>query len=1305
MDKVWVEAGLKDADALFTRGSVLAIEAMSLMDTYSVDCGEMPLGELACDNGLVLGWSGPAAGGDLPPVGEELPPPTGGDAMIDGSGKTPLPTDATNASMIQSTPTFATTFADMIHPEGSVMSEHGQGIWMSHSPMGEVYAYIQGSDEAGLGATGQVSFFVQKYDASGLQFIPLKTALDEAVKGSWEITQPYEANGQQLLMIKMPEYLRNTFGADENDGMFLAVINDSASGKPILRIGHYQAKGRIHREAGLNMPALVEAQANFDYDLPPDADGDGVTDERDAFPNDATEQFDRDGDGVGDHKDRFPDNSQEQADTDHDGMGDNIDSDDDNDGIPDATDTRPTTPDKEGGGTGPVPVGDVKLGEGAFATTCESCHGSQGKGGGLAPALFPLQSTYPWQDKKLVLEAFIGPHINKPEAPMVCDQTCALNITAYLRGLQGNGVVDGDYDHDGILDSLDDDDDNDGIKDSEDPEHFSPNKPLDSDQDGTPDDKDAFPLDPKESTDTDGDKIGNNADEDDDGDGTSDSEDEDDDNDGIKDSDEEGEPTPPMVMDHDGDGIADWDDNCLVVSNSDQADSDSDGLGDACTLDGSAAGGSLDMEGTYLVTITPEADSQVPDASGQSCVADLQEEVFWVDSKQMGSQVFIHRRHSDDGNQGDDDEGIWVILDKDAAFTLASKEDFSLSEGEFDAEAGEFSFTNEERRYVKTAEGPVECVSKAQVVGKAPESANEKAVLDEGVHWIDGDLGKTASGEYTLEYSWSQIKTGAPESIQTWDASSKTFVPGSEVEQLHFLTAEGLRTANDLVSVQSFGEDGEGALLALTWEGLTVDFGQRTASFEAFDLGGKRIETLVHPTVAQGIDEAEHFPEGAKAYEVTLTLPADSYQFRCAQGAEQWLPTELKCHNFVTLGWGTSDHEHPGEPLPPAPVEGETKPPVSDTNPPVPPTEPVPGEPVTGEHVESVPILATQLDELINTYSELDTPTAVGFTVGSRNDYPRYYTVSAYLASLHGTVADDNLMVVYRIDNGSGNTETIAKGDVRKVQIGETTVLELGLPEAIAALLAEDDDDEGAWQPILFSENSLGDGPMVRHGRKHLTGSEMHGLVFNSIAMNTIVDGFSPKLEGNTRGDFDGDGIPDYMDNDDDNDGIPDDKEGTTPDMSDSDKDGIPNYMDKDDDNDGTDDELDTDDDNDGIPDDMEGGTSPGTKDSDGDGTPDYMDKDDDNDGTDDELDTDDDNDGIPDDKEGTTPDMGDSDKDGIPNYMDKDDDNDGTDDELDTDDDNDGIPDDKEGGNTPDMGDSDKDGIPNYMDKDDDND
>ena len=96
-----------------------------------------------------------------------------------------------------------------------------------------------------------------------------------------------------------------------------------------------------------------------------DRDGDGFSDENDAFPEDSNEWNDTDGDGVGDNEDAFPEDSNEWNDTDSDGVGDNSDAfpsdgnethDDDGDGVGNNSDAFPQDPketfDSDGDGVG-----------------------------------------------------------------------------------------------------------------------------------------------------------------------------------------------------------------------------------------------------------------------------------------------------------------------------------------------------------------------------------------------------------------------------------------------------------------------------------------------------------------------------------------------------------------------------------------------------------------------------------------------------------------------------------------------------------------------------------------------------------------------------------------------------------------------------------------------------------------------------------------------------------------------------------------------------------------------------------------
>ncbi len=128
-------------------------------------------------------------------------------------------------------------------------------------------------------------------------------------------------------------------------------------------------------------------------------------------------------------------------------------------------------------------------------------------------------------------------------------------------------------------------------------EYRGPTNPFlaDTDGDGAPDGLDIFPSLSGETSDLDGDGIGDNQDncigaqnpdqKDSDGDKIGDPCDTDNDNDGLKDEDEIKAGSDPRNPDFDGDGILDGHDNCVLTTNRDQADSDSDKIGDACDPD------------------------------------------------------------------------------------------------------------------------------------------------------------------------------------------------------------------------------------------------------------------------------------------------------------------------------------------------------------------------------------------------------------------------------------------------------------------------------------------------------------------------------------------------------------------------------------------------------------------------------------------------------------------------------------------------------------------------------------------------
>ncbi len=352
-------------------------------------------------------------------------------------------------------------------------------------------------------------------------------------------------------------------------------------------------------------------QANFDGDetgdaCDPDDDGDGWTDTQDCAPLDVTVH--PGADEVCDGKDQDCDGLLDEGypDTNLDGVADCLSADDDGDGVPDASDGCPVTPDPAQTDTDTDGLGDA----------CD-----------------PNDDGDLWPDGSdcAPLDATI-----QPGAKEVCD-----GIDQSCDKLVDEGFPD--LDADGAADCVDVDDDGDGVADQDDLCPVTPDPgQTDSDGDGIgdacesdldgdldPDLTDCQKLNPlvhhgaTEACNAIDDNCNGIADE------------------GFPDNDADGVANC-LDDDDDGDGVLDPDDNCPVLSNGGQANKDGDGKGDVCDDDDDGDGAPDGIDCAPL-------DAAVSPAATESCNGRDDDCDGAVDEENAGGCVTYYLNEDGDG--------------------------------------------------------------------------------------------------------------------------------------------------------------------------------------------------------------------------------------------------------------------------------------------------------------------------------------------------------------------------------------------------------------------------------------------------------------------------------------------------------------------------------------------------------------------------------------------------------------------------------------------------------------------------------
>ena len=524
-------------------------------------------------------------------------------------------------------------------------------------------------------------------------------------------------------------------------------------------------------------------------------------------------------------------------------------------------------------------------------------------------------------------------------------------------------------------------------------------------------------------------------------------------------------PSMPMAIDFDDDGLLGREDNCVLVYNPEQEDTDDNGIGDACESVG------FEISGVYLATLTPaEGSEEYDDETGSCEAAEGNKSLLFVET--VGSQLFIHPEGAD--------HKIHALLFDDGSFEIIDRENFVAS-GEFYDPTEDvlgFDFTS------TSGEEAVElCTSNMSVNALPPVAINEQDVVSVGgINWFWSD-GGSAAGYFDVDYG--VITDDGLEESFSWDYETAAWVAWENSDAEYFLTVNGVVLSDDLNQITGYGENGELATLQPTSFGSGIEGVTRTVELEGFDISGMQIRDVVGD-IAKGVAQDAEFSDGAMAYVTELTTDATAYMFECDELWDSWSQDNLVCANGVVLDW------------------------IDETS--------ADGDMTT---TWEVPVLAESLAELVSA-EDLFSYDLPSIMLGEHYDGEVYSSIEVIITSLDGTVMGEGLTANYvhfMNDNGEETAELVAAQALTVSYVGSTEVIALIYPEDIEELLEHE-------ASAIFVDSTEEDMPVVRLANVSFAGDVEMALTFNAIARDDVVLDFYLPMDGESCDSTSGDCMP-----------------------------------------------------------------------------------------------------------------------------------------------------------------------------------
>jgi hypothetical protein len=618
-----------------------------------------------------------------------------------------------------------------------------------------------------------------------------------------------------------------------------------------------------------------------------DTDGDGTGDNADVFPSDASEITDTDGDGTGDNADIFPSDATESLDTDEDGTGNNTDLDDDNDGFSDAdeilvgtdpllnssvpadmdNDFIPDSLDDDRDGDGVDNDSDLYPDDPAesansdgdtIADNADNCPAvtnedqldinGNGKGDVCESELFEFSYTFLTGEvlsgvingvvladtDTIEINSFISAKFdNKNFLSIESDEVRATLITNTPKMSLSGNVLDFWVCPAGFTSEYLDGGDCNFRNES----GFLLTHSIEFAQNGWagagPGDGNTKPFEV-------GLTIAN---------------------------------WTLSPLDTDDDSVLDIVDNCPLVPNTNQIDSDADGVGDVCD------NYTFDLNGRWLIEQTFTQSG----VGGQCQAAPVEADIVIAT---MNESQLHFVGHEDAAVEG---EGISGIIKSDGTFTF-NDGTFIVDDGVYDVNTDflTFSFSEFDSRD--------NCTEVGHIYATRITDANEQASMVGGVSWYEGESNDNNGQISGVFFEKGDISEGLAEVFYKYDSQLGQWVISNDSSSSQLVTASGIAVNTDALTASGYVNAGETLILSDSNETLYLDF-------EEMSLDNYSIRGILDDEYSSVVPSDARFTSSAKAFFTTVTQQTDYYEFWCDDNWDNWFAENLTCDNAIPIAW------------------------------------------------------------------------------------------------------------------------------------------------------------------------------------------------------------------------------------------------------------------------------------------------------------------------------------------------------------------------------------------------------------------